>query len=139
MCNHYMLAIILLVGLKPMPCHNLDQFEFMKKLFKKCNNPNNQIDAVTPILAKGIAPTLTISELCILFQITNLYLPISVIVSFLSFDKICSFKQPSNMEILQTFKKQLSNTSNQGMQLDEKGLQLFDKFFEGLGKTGILV
>ena len=59
----YMMTLLLLLVLEPSPCQNLDQFGFMKKLFKKCNNPANFIETRTPILAKGIPPSVTISKL----------------------------------------------------------------------------
>ena len=64
----YMMTLLLLLGLEPSPGQNLDQFGFMKKLFKKCNNPANFIETRTPILAKGIPPTRTISKLQIFFK-----------------------------------------------------------------------
>ena len=51
-----LLHLLLISGL------HSEHFGFMEKLFRKCNSPSKIIDSKSPILAKAILPTMTMSK-----------------------------------------------------------------------------
>ena len=66
----FVVTVFVLLLPAMVPGSNPIHFGFMEKLFNRCNSPKHFIDSNSPILARGILPTDTNSELDCFLTVT---------------------------------------------------------------------